>query len=65
MNKENSIENKKDKSKEKEKKDSKFLITNSKISTDIFMNALNYNNNNNIFQQNKNRNNSKKIKMKN
>ena len=63
VNKEKSIENKKDKSKEKEKeeKDSKFLITNSKISTDIFMNALNYNNNN-IFQQNKNRNNSKKNK---
>ena len=49
---------------EKEEKDSKFLITNSKISTDIFMNALNYNNNdNNIFHPNKNnKDNSKKKK---
>ena len=57
-------EKSKEKKEEKEEKDSKFLITNSKISTDIFMNALNYNNNdNNIFHPNKNnRDNSKKKK---
>ena len=40
----------------------KIMITNSKISTDIFMNALNFNNDHNINKKNNNRNNSKKNK---
>jgi len=55
----------KEKKVNEEKDISKIMITNSKISTDIFMNALNFNNdNNNIGRKNNNKNNSKKDKSK-
>ena len=66
----NEKEKKRENSNKKEIEDNKFLINNSKLSTDIFMNALNYNNNNNNDnnikkqQQNKNIYNTKKNSMK-
>ena len=65
-----SINNEKKKENEEEKetdtnKKNKLLITNSKLSTDIFMNALNFNNNDNKSKQiNNKRNNSKRKKSK-
>ena len=61
-----SINNEKKKNEEEIESDRNLLITNSKLSTDIFMNALNFNNNNDNRNNNINnkRNNSKRKRSK-